>query len=520
MGSTTGAREPRGRTSLGTASVLAIALLAPLPLANHAHAATSCGPGPAALPASDTPRPPLSPWTGSWGTAMGSAGTSASSGVTGQQTLRMVIHTSIGGSNARIHLVNTFSPDPVTIGHVTIAAQQGGSTAAATPVTLMFNGSQQTVIPPGGDVYSDAAAFPITADQNLLVSLWLPNGVTTAPYHAYTLTTSYTSVSGDGADHTQDQDGTNLPTRFGQWAYLSGLDVTAASGGGTVVALGDSQVDGGHTTPDSNTRWVDDYGRVLTAQPAPMGIVNKGISGNRLLNDGSGGRTPYGQSALNRFDRDVLSQAGVQSVVLYEGINDITMDGASDASIESAIQQLAARSHAAGLRFTAATIPAYQGYTGYTTAGEQVRQCVNSYIRTTKDIDGFYDFDRATRDPLTPSSLFAGYYDHGDDHLHLNSNGNQALANVIAPPLTSARLTLNFSQTTAGAFHGKGSSDIVARNDSDGHLYEWAGDGAGSFAAPVDLTDGWGPFSQTTAGDFRGTGHADLIAREDSTGNL
>ncbi|MFI9325795.1 FG-GAP-like repeat-containing protein [Kitasatospora aureofaciens] len=437
----------------------------------------------------------------------------------------MVIHTSIGGPSVRIHLVNTFSPDPVTIGHVTIAAQDmtaahkgQPATATATPLTLTFDGSDQAVIPPGGELYSDPAAFPVAADENLLVSLWLPNGVTTAPYHAYTLTTSSTTAPGDGADHTQDTGGASFPTPYKYWAYLSGLDVTAAGSSGTVVAFGDSQVDGGHTDQDSNSRWADDYGRVLSTRPTPAGIVNKGISGNRILTDGTGGRITFGRSALSRFDRDVLSQTGVRSVVFYEGINDITMDDASNPAIEAGIQQLASRAHAAGLRFTAATIPDFQGYDGYTAARDRVRQCVNNWIRTTPDIDGFHDFDQATRDPLNPSAAFAGYVD--SDHLHFNSNGNQVLADVLAPQPAPARPSLTFSQTTAGAFHGKGTSDLVARNDDDGHLYEWAGHGDGSFAPPVDLTGGWGSFSQTTAGEFRGTGHADLMAREDSTGNL
>ncbi|MGW2255784.1 FG-GAP-like repeat-containing protein [Kitasatospora sp. NPDC001660] len=520
MTSSTSTRPAHRRKPAATAAALAIGLLAPLVLTAPAHAVLACDAVPAPLATSSTPSPSATPWTGSWGTAMGSGGPSGSSGVTGQQTLRLVIHTSIAGSTARIHLVNTFSPDPVTIGHATIAPQGHGSSAAAAPLTLTFGGSQQTVIPPGGEIFSDPLAFPVAADENLLVSLWLPRGITTAPYHAYTLTTSYTTASGDGVDHSQDRDGTNFPATYGQWAYLNGLDVTASGSGGTVVAIGDSQVDGGHTTPDTNTRWTDDYGRALQALPAPQGIVNKGISGNRLLTDGTGYRTPYGQSALNRFDQDVLAQTGAQSVLLYEGINDIVMDDASDSAIEAAIQQLASRAHAAGLRFTVTTIPAFQGYSGYTTTREQTRQCVNTYIRTTKDIDGYHDFDQATRDPLNPSSLFAGYFDRADDHLHVNSNGAQAIADTLAPPPGPAGLTLNFSQTTAGTFHGNGISDIVARNDSNGHLYEWPGRGDGTFAAPVDVTGGWGAFSQTVAGDFRGTGHADLVAREDSTGNL
>ncbi|MFF1792325.1 serine protease, partial [Kitasatospora sp. NPDC058243] len=51
-------------------------------------------------------------------------------------------------------------------------------------------------------------------------------------------------------------------------------------------------------------------------------------------------------------------------------------------------------------------------------------------------------------------------------------------------------------------------------------LYMWPGNGDGTFAGRVLVTDGWGPFSQTVAGDFRGTGRADLIARNDTYGVL
>ncbi|MFJ9842607.1 FG-GAP-like repeat-containing protein [Kitasatospora sp. NPDC101155] len=107
-----------------------------------------------------------------------------------------------------------------------------------------------------------------------------------------------------------------------------------------------------------------------------------------------------------------------------------------------------------------------------------------------------------------------------DDRGVAAANGNTALAEVLAPRPAPTSPSHTFSQTTAGAFHGKGIGDLVARDDSDGHLYEWAGLGDGSFTARADLTAGWGPFSQTVAGDFRGSGHADLMAREDATGNL
>lgn len=376
---------------------------------------------------------------------MGSAGSPRASKVTGRQTLRMVIHSSIGGSSARIHLVNTFSSAPVVIGHVTIAAQaqprrrgpgqaRPDAAAAGVPVTLTFGGSRRTTIPAGGAVYTDAAAFPVTADENLLVSVYLPEAVTSAPFHSITLTRSYTSAPGDTADRAAEVSGASFPRTFKHWAYVGGLDVTAPGSGGTVVALGDSQTDSGHTTANTDRRWVDDYARALQRSTPAMGVLNEGISGNRLLTDAPRGDASHGVSALHRFDRDVLSQPNVRHVILYEGINDLGIDGTGDSSVERGIQQLAARAHAAGLDFTAATIPPFGGYRSWTAARERVRNCVNAYVRTTSDIDSYVDLDLATRDPRAPAHLDARYFTRGDDHLHLNDPGSLAVADAVLSP--------------------------------------------------------------------------------------
>ncbi|WP_050502082.1 FG-GAP-like repeat-containing protein [Streptomyces monomycini] len=458
-------------------------------------------------------------WTRTWGTALGTAAPAAKSGVTGRQTLRMVVHTSTGGDTVRIQLANTFAATPVLIGHATIARRSAGADAAGTPVTLTFGGSRQTVIGAGEKVRSDQAAFPVKADEDLLISVHLPEPVAEAPYHDYTLTTSYASAPGDGADRAGEAAGGRFPARFTQWAYLDGVDVTASGGDGTVVAFGDSQTDGGHTTPDTNRRWSDRYGRALQASGRHTGVVNAGISGNRLLTDSTGTRAAYGRSGLNRFTRDVLEQPGVRSVILYEGINDIALDGADSASLIEAIRHLAARAHAAGLTFTAATIPPFAGYGAYTPAKEQTRQEVNQYIRTSPDLDGRVDFDRVSRDPRDPTRLFPGYYDRGDDRLHLNDNGNQALANAVmpAPPTRPAP---RFTQTVAADFTGDGIVDLVARKDG-GDLMLWPGNpdadrpgrGDGTFARPVRALRGW-DVTQTVAGDFTGDGKADLIGMD------
>ncbi|MEV4434545.1 FG-GAP-like repeat-containing protein [Streptomyces sp. NPDC049555] len=427
--------------------------------------------------------------------------------MTGRQTLRMVVHTTIGGSTARIQLSNTFSQDPVTIGHATLAHRSGGASTAGRPVALTFGGSRQLVLQPGQSAYSDPVAFPVKADEDLLVSVHLPDPVRTAPYHPDAWTTSYRS---DAADRTDDVGSANYPDTWNHWAFLSGLDVTADGNPGTVVAIGDSQTDVAATTPNTNRRWTDAYARALRAQGRPMGISNAGISANRIL--GPGARAAYGVSALDRFDRDVLAQPNVKSVVLYEGINDIVND-AKATDLIAGIRQLAERAHAARLPITVATIPAFKGFHRYSPEREAVRQEVNTYIRTTRDVDSVVDFDRATQDPLDPTRLFTAYRTDADK-LHFTDNGTQALADTLSGPVPPTPFSANYSQTTAADFTGDGIADFVAR-DTNADLYLWKGDGDGTFTRPgkdKPLTGGWN-FTETEAGDFTGDGKPDLIAK-------
>ena len=87
-----------------------------------------------------------------------------------------------------------------------------------------------------------------------------------------------------------------------------------------IAVLGDSISDGVGSTSGANRRWPDLLAERLVQRDgdkAAWGVVNLGISGNRLLHDGAG------ESALARFDRDVLSLPGVKYLVVFIGVNDL-----------------------------------------------------------------------------------------------------------------------------------------------------------------------------------------------------
>ena len=184
---------------------------------------------------------------------------------------------------------------------------------------------------------------------------------------------------------------------------------------------------------NQNARWPDELARRLLANPktADIGVLNEGIGGNRILHDNTG------PSALARFDRDVIAQAGVKYVIILEAINDIghaydpgrAYDVVSADDLITGYQQMAERAHTHGIKVYFATLTPYSGARYMSPAGEEVRQALNHWIRTTHDIDGFIDFDKATRDPAHPDT-FLPAYDHGD-HLHPSDPGYKAMGDAI-----------------------------------------------------------------------------------------
>ena len=138
-------------------------------------------------------------------------------------------------------------------------------------------------------------------------------------------------------------------------------------------------------------------------------MSNAGLGGDDLLANRSGATGPiFGLPAPARLARDVLTQSGVRAVILLEGINDIGLIR-SGRDLIQIDQQIITQVHATGLKIYGATLVPFggsnAGYGGnYGTAfGEQQRQALNHWIRTSNAFDGVFDFDKATRDPKNPT---------------------------------------------------------------------------------------------------------------------
>ncbi|MET9834825.1 SGNH/GDSL hydrolase family protein [Streptomyces sp. NPDC006385] len=371
-------------------------------------------------------RTPAPGWTGSWATSTGGHPTV---GPWTDRTLRLVVHTSVGGPRVRLRFDNTFAAAPVRIGSATVAVQAAGAAARGTPVRVSFRGAAGVEIPAGAQAYSDPLSFTVPADTNLLVSFHLPGTVPAAPMHRLAQQRSYVSAPGD---HAADASSSAYPTVLTSWPLLTGVDV--GGGPGSVVLLGDSITDGDKSTMDGNRRWPDVLAaRLLNQHAVPRyGVLNQGISGNRVVSDRYSGdgvsSDTAGVSALNRFDRDVLAQTSARTAVVFEGVNDVRW-GTTAEQVIAGLREIADRGHARGLRMLAATIVPCEGEVRCTAWADAERVKVNQWIRSGAGFDGVLDFDAVVRDPARPSRMLPAY-DSGD-HLHPSDAGLAALARSV-----------------------------------------------------------------------------------------
>jgi lysophospholipase L1-like esterase len=365
------------------------------------------------------------------------------------QTVRNIVYTSVGGDSLRVQVSNTFGAAPLTVGAVGVGAVlDGAQLVPGTSRTLTFGGKTAVTIPAGAQALSDPLAMPVRPLEDLAVSLYLPDATGPATYHQIAGQTNYVA----SGDHSGDVAGGAYTTTSTSWFFVDGLDVSSSTADGTVVAVGDSITDGYESLAGSNARWPNYLARRLDAQlgdRAP-GVVDEGISGNRVLNDSS----CYGVSAEARFGRDALDQPGVKAVIVLEGINDIGFAGEQDtgcytpndpsvtaAEIEAGYRQLAAMAHARGVRIYFGTLTPFAGshtvYGGYygTSSGETLREEVNNWIRTSGAFNGVINFSAAVQDPQDPLYLNPVY--NSGDSLHPGDLGYEAMANAI--PLSFVR---------------------------------------------------------------------------------
>jgi lysophospholipase L1-like esterase len=366
-------------------------------------------------------------WVGTWGTApqlMEPRNLPPPPGLT-SNTLRQVVHVSIGGKKMCVRFSNAFGNGPMSMAAVRAAVSAGGSAIKTeTEKALTFSGQPSVTIPAGETILSDSLDFELAPLSDVAVTVYfheMPRDVTG---HPGSRTTSFLEA-GDVVSAAE------LPAaaRTPHWYGLTGIDVLAENSAAAVVTLGDSISDGRGSETDKNNRWPDDLANRLQAGSATrkVAVLNEGIGGNCVLRGG------LGPTAAARFNRDVLGQESVRWLIVLEGVNDIGSSRGTNSTVAenliAAYQKFIDQAHAKKIRVLGGTILPFGG-SQYASAGhETARQAVNAWIRNSGKFDAVIDFDAAVRDPQKPSNLLPAA-DSGD-HLHPSVKGYQMMADCV-----------------------------------------------------------------------------------------
>ncbi|PWI17683.1 G-D-S-L family lipolytic protein [Streptomyces sp. Act143] len=335
-----------------------------------------------------------------------------------RQSLRQVVPLSGGGERVRIRLSNAYGTSSVRVA----GASAGGR-------RLSFGGRPDVAIPARGEAVSDPARLAVAAGESVAVTLYFDAATGPATFHAQAFATSH---RGEG-ELLESADGFDAVSE--SWYFLSAVEADAGRGDG-VVLFGDSITDGFGSTTGADRRWSDALAR-LTGRP----VLNAGIGGNLLLNDSAW----YGEKGVHRFGRDVLSQAGVDTVVVLLGLNDIGFSEAGEqptyrpAPVVEADELIAGyralirQARSRGLTVVGATLLPFGGSDHWGGHAAEVSREVNEWISRAGEYDAVVDLHRVMADPADPDRLHPAY-DFGD-HLHPNDKGYQVMAEALAAVL-------------------------------------------------------------------------------------
>jgi lysophospholipase L1-like esterase len=367
---------------------------------------------------------PTSVWEATWATAIEFTGPSdmpASS--LSNRAIRQIIHVSKGGTQLQLKLSNVHSKEPVDIKSVFIAdAKEASDIDAKTAKYVTFNGKRNITIEPGKDLTSDVIGYNLKPLQ--LLSITINYGESTpvnASSHRGSRTTSYI-IKGVAKPKTKFIDAEKVD----HWYNIASLDVLRSNPAeaNAIVVLGNSITDGRGSTTNKQNRWTDAMAEALGGETS---VLNLGIGGNSVLWGG------LSEPAVKRFNRDILEQQGVKTLIIFQGVNDI---GGSRGNSEEVAKKLTEayksfidQGHTKGWKVIGATITPFKGNSYYSFFHEAARQVVNEWIRTSGAFDAVIDFDELVRDPQDPTKLKAEY---SDDWLHLNPTGYAAMGKLAA----------------------------------------------------------------------------------------
>lgn len=368
-------------------------------------------------------------WVGTWATAQQLVEPSnmpPAPGLT-DNTLRQIIRVSIGGKRMRLRFSNIFSDQPTVLKSVSVAnAADAPSIDAVTQKTLTFKGNTGITLNPQEEVFSDAFDYNLQAGQLLAITIHYGTVSQKISGHPGSRTTSFI-LEGDNLNNASFSGA----VKTDHWYSIMGVDIIAPKKSANIVCLGNSITDGRGSGTNKQNRWTDILSARLLAskETEHIGVLNLGIGGNCVVRGG------LGPTALDRFDRDVLSQAGTKWLILLEGVNDIGgIKRAEDAPVKAqeiidAYKVMIDKAHAKGIKVYGCTILPFEKSFYDAPYRQEARDIVNDWIRNKNGFDAVIDFDKIMASEPGSKTILSDMHDK--DFLHPNELGYRRMGEAI-----------------------------------------------------------------------------------------
>lgn len=373
-------------------------------------------------------------WIGTWATAPQAVVKSFMpyNNNMSNRSVRQVVKVSIGGDMIRLKLSNIYSTEPVVIRSIYIAhAKDSFAIDPKSAKYLKFSNQYKVTIPAGKSITSDALPYDLKPLQRLAITINYTSAPTVPTVHMGSRTTSYIMKGVTNAHSNFEK-----AFRENHWYNISGIDVyTMRTDLSSIAIIGNSITDGKCSTDNAQNRWPDVMSEMLQLKYkiTNQGVLNLGIGNNRVVVPGG-----FGALAKERFDKDVLAQAGVKKVIIFEGINDIgaAKSGYSETVARQLIESYQAmikKAKARRLKVYLGTITPFKGAGYYSPFHEAARQTVNEWIRNqakNKEVDRILDFAKLLQDPKDDRRMKKEYV--SNDWLHPNPTGYKAMGTYAA----------------------------------------------------------------------------------------
>lgn len=349
-------------------------------------------------------------------------------------TLRYPVTCAFGGQKVRLHFSNFCGTEPVTLTRVTLARAMGDREISLHNARLVtFGGEESVTIPAGEEIFSDEINFRIKPKGVLAVSIYLGSFtlMRTGVVAIGPLSKGFFSVGDCTFSQVLPLERTRTTSTF---YFFCGLDLYTEDENRAVILYGDS------ITAQS---WADYLATECMNDPYNrIAIVRRAASGTRVLREYSCiTYESYGLSGRHRFEREISTVSGADTVIIQQGINDIIHPVGTDVNpfrpmsdlpaagqLEEGVEEYFKIAAARGLKVYIGTLLPIKGWRTYAPFREELRNAFNDWARSRRDIAGCIDFDRALRSPEDPAAFAAGY-DSGD-HLHPSESAYRAMAEL------------------------------------------------------------------------------------------